>query len=118
MNHSKHNSGDALTIRGVLGECARSEPVSKLVARYFLNAGFLLLLFTVMYCLMWMAADYQEFVSQPITVAVPERSKAELKSALKYHGVNYAWRDGDVWYFYRDGARCRLFAYKERSNDS
>lgn len=50
-------------------------------------------------------------------VGFEEPSREELKKAMNYHGVAFAEQDRDgQWYFYRDGKRCRLFAYLDSSH--
>ena len=50
-------------------------------------------------------------------VGFDEPSREELKEAMHYHGVTFAEQDTDgEWYFYRDGQRCRLFAYLDTSS--
>ena len=47
----------------------------------------------------------------------PEPTQEELKQAMRYHGITYAEQDSNgEWIFYRDGQRCRLFAYQEQSS--
>jgi len=91
------------------------EPAGSLVARYTQSVSFLILLATVMYCLMWGVADYQEFCSKPITYqAVPERSTKELAKRMRYHGTGFAYTvDGErTWFFERDNQECKLFGRK------
>ena len=108
--NSNPNFAGATTIRGVLLECARSEPAGRLVVRFFQSASFLLLVFAVMYCLMWGVADYQAFCNKPITVAVPEPSKREIAKAHRKHGTFWSWQDGEECYFVdKQGRTCKLF---------
>ena len=57
----------------------------------------------------------KEATVQPVGFEEPSREK--LKKAMHYHGVTFAEQDHDgQWYFYRDGKRCRLFAYLNSAN--
>jgi hypothetical protein len=50
-------------------------------------------------------------------IGFEEPTREELKVAMRYHGVRFAEQDNNgEWYFYRDGQRCRLFAYQTSSN--
>jgi len=42
----------------------------------------------------------------------PEKSRQELRAAMKYHGVLFAFKENGKWYFLRDGKKCRLFSKK------
>ncbi len=60
------------------------------------------------------ACSSSEATVKPLGFEEPTRE--ELKEAMHYHGVQFAEQDNDgKWYFYRDGKRCRLFAYLDRS---
>jgi len=68
----------------------------------------------------WILQEYQNHqrVMNQKVITVPEASKEELSAAHKYHGVNYARKDEGVWYFCRDGAKCELFAYKNKTGEN
>jgi len=57
--------------------------------------------------------EHQRVMNQTVQT-VPERSKAELRAAHKFHGINSSKQDEKGWYFERNGKRCPLFAYQER----
>ena len=51
-------------------------------------------------------------VPEPIvTQGNPVYSNEAFKKAHRYHGINHSYRVDDMWFFDRDGRRCKLFAY-------
>jgi hypothetical protein len=114
MNNFNPTFDSALTVRGVLRECANSEPVEKFIVRFLEAVGFLLLFFTMMYCLMLGAANQEEWEKNYIVIqGPPEPTTTELGAAHLYHGINFSilnLKTGEC-YFYRDGEKCPLFAY-------
>ena len=47
---------------------------------------------------------------EPIVAEGPDiPSREAFRKAHRYHGITWSYREGDTWYFDRDGERCRLF---------
>jgi len=116
MNHLNPNLASAMTIRGVMKECAQEEPAGNLIARFLKGMGFLLIMVVVGQLLMIGMANQEKWTLTKVVVSVPaEPTKEELKEAMKYHGIDYSYqRKSDlVWVFDRENKQCELFAYKE-----
>lgn len=54
-------------------------------------------------------------VPEPIVAQGPDiPSREEFRKAHRYHGITWSYREGDTWYFDRDGQKCRVFNTKEK----
>ena len=60
----------------------------------------------------WISQEYQKLLNQP-TQTNEEKTIEKLRTAHRHHGINYSQKEGDTWIFFRDGQRCKLFAYKK-----
>lgn len=59
--------------------------------------------------------EHQRVLNQPVQTS-EERTIEELRAAHKRHGINWSYKDGDTWFFIRNGQKCKVFAYKEKQD--
>ena len=57
----------------------------------------------------------QEVVAEATLDWENYRTEQELRKAMRYHGILITKQDKKYeWHFYRDGQKCRLFAYQHK----